>query len=132
MSIEFIPAKDLPVAEGDEVDVLCVENGELKRKEGASLGGRGYDIVITTTDNENFALVTGTYEEIKAKALAGYVLKGVVLANITEEASGVTWHETYPVLAVQVPESDEDICVESAIMGFTWLVINSENAVYID
>lgn len=41
MSIEFIPAKDLPVAEGDEVDVLCVENGELKRKEGASLGGGG-------------------------------------------------------------------------------------------
>lgn len=40
--IEFIPAKDLPVAEGDEVDVLCVENGELKRKEGASLGGGGY------------------------------------------------------------------------------------------
>lgn len=37
--IEFIPAKDLPVAEGDEVDVLCMENGELKRKEGASIGG---------------------------------------------------------------------------------------------
>lgn len=28
--IEFIPAKDLPVAEGNEVDVLCVENRELK------------------------------------------------------------------------------------------------------
>lgn len=41
MSTEFIAAKDLPVAEGDEVDVLCVENGELKRKEGASLGGSG-------------------------------------------------------------------------------------------
>ena len=39
MSTKFIAAKDLPVAEGDEVDVLCVENGALKRKEGASLGG---------------------------------------------------------------------------------------------
>lgn len=38
-NIELIPASELPVAEGTEVDVLCVENGELKRKEGASLGG---------------------------------------------------------------------------------------------
>lgn len=54
MSIEFIAAKDLPVAEGNEVDVLCVENGELKRKEGASLGGGGgikYDAVISVTGN---------------------------------------------------------------------------------
>lgn len=36
---ELIPASELPVAEGNEVDVLCVENGELKRKEGASLDG---------------------------------------------------------------------------------------------
>jgi hypothetical protein len=38
-NIEFISAKDLPTTESNEVDVLCVENGELKRKAGASLGG---------------------------------------------------------------------------------------------
>ena len=38
-NIEFISAKDLPTTESNEVDVLCVEKGELKRKEGASLGG---------------------------------------------------------------------------------------------
>lgn len=29
-NINFIPANDLPVAEGDEVSVLCLENGEMK------------------------------------------------------------------------------------------------------
>lgn len=38
-NIEFISAKDLPTTESNEVDVLCVENGELKLKAGASLGG---------------------------------------------------------------------------------------------
>ena len=38
-NIEFIPASNLPTTEASEVDVLCVENGELKRKAGASLGG---------------------------------------------------------------------------------------------
>ena len=32
-NIELIPASELPVAEGAEIDVLCIENGELKRKE---------------------------------------------------------------------------------------------------
>ena len=41
MSINLIPAADLPVTEAKEVDVLCVENGELKRKAGANLGGGG-------------------------------------------------------------------------------------------
>lgn len=38
-NINFIPANELPVAEGDEVSVLCLEGGELKQKPGASLGG---------------------------------------------------------------------------------------------
>lgn len=34
--VEFIPASELPVAEGNEVEMLVVENGELKRKEADS------------------------------------------------------------------------------------------------
>lgn len=45
-NINLIPAKDLPIAEAEEVDVLCVENGELKRKPGASLGGGGGGYII--------------------------------------------------------------------------------------
>lgn len=59
MSIEFISAKDLPTTEAEEVDVLCVENGELKRKPGASLGGGGsYDFIVKLwLENENDELV---------------------------------------------------------------------------
>ena len=49
-NINFIPANELPVAVGAEVSVLCLENGEMKQKPGASLGGGGYDAVIATTD----------------------------------------------------------------------------------
>ena len=53
-NIELIPASELPVAEGTEVDVLCVENGELKRKEGASLGGgEKADLVIALSCPNN-------------------------------------------------------------------------------
>ena len=43
---ELIAAKDLPTTDAKEVDVLCVENGELKRKAGASIGGGGGGYVI--------------------------------------------------------------------------------------
>lgn len=49
-NINFIPAKELPVAEGDEVSVLCLENGEMKQKPGASLGGGGGYIMKPTAE----------------------------------------------------------------------------------
>lgn len=39
---EFISAANLPTTDAKEVDVICVEGGELKRKPGASIGGGGY------------------------------------------------------------------------------------------
>lgn len=45
-NIEFIPAKDLPEATSNEVSVVCLENGELKQKPGASLGGASYDMKV--------------------------------------------------------------------------------------
>lgn len=44
--MEFIAAKDLPVTEAEEVDVLCVENGEMKRKPAKGLGGNSYDLKV--------------------------------------------------------------------------------------
>lgn len=86
--IEFIPAKDLPVAEGDEVDVLCVENGELKRKEGASLGGETLDIVIQAMYGivhgvsgysvYDPVLASGDYNAICEKVKAGNKINGIV------------------------------------------------------
>lgn len=67
---EFISAANLPTTEAEEVDVLCVEGGELKRKPGASLGGRATepDLVIRlsgyTTDN--VSVVSGSVEAVAA------------------------------------------------------------------
>ena len=69
--IEFISAADLPATEAEEVEVLCVENGELKRKPGASLGGgSSYDMTVRlwwemNGDGEmmqNGEILAGTYE----------------------------------------------------------------------
>lgn len=52
-NIEFVAAKDLPVSESESVDVLCVDDGELKRKPAANLGGGGgggYVIHVPVTD----------------------------------------------------------------------------------
>lgn len=49
---ELISAKDLPLTEAEEVDVLCVDNGELKRKPANGLGGGagGYVIKVPLSD----------------------------------------------------------------------------------
>lgn len=48
---ELISAKDLPTTDAKEVDVICVEGGELKRKPGASIGGGGYVIKVPLDAN---------------------------------------------------------------------------------
>lgn len=82
--IELIPATELPVAESDEVDVLCVENGELKRKEGASFGGTGYDAVIDLGVYSDFSNLSdlgggvvpvGTVKMIERKIASGEMPK---------------------------------------------------------
>lgn len=76
-NIEFIPAKDLPTTEGNEVDVLCVENGELKRK-AISLGGEPeYDLILRVVggwDEETgnnivieYEVIQGSYDAVKQK-----------------------------------------------------------------
>ena len=47
---EMIAASDLPEATSNKVDVLCVEDGELKRKAGTSLGGGGGYVVKVPAD----------------------------------------------------------------------------------
>ena len=65
---EFIAAKDLPVTEAEEVNVLVVDptTGELAQKVGANLrgggsGGETPDMVITVAGNSNTKLADGNY-----------------------------------------------------------------------
>lgn len=63
-NIEFIPANELPEANGDEVSVLCLENGELKQKPGASLGGGGGNTPLCRTyTSEDIVLGAGGSEQ---------------------------------------------------------------------
>lgn len=78
-NINFIPATELPEAEGDEVSVLCIENGELKQKAASGLGGGGntnYDIVVRivttydTEEDEMYAtceIVSGSFDAVVQK-----------------------------------------------------------------
>lgn len=81
---EFISAATLPTTEAEEVDVLCVENGELKRRAGASLGGGNYDAVILVEDyndgdgNYTYSkctLESGSYADVLAKLKANELVK---------------------------------------------------------
>lgn len=50
-NINFITANELPIAEGEQVEVLCLEGAELKRKPADGLGGgSGITIHYTITD----------------------------------------------------------------------------------
>ena len=74
-NIEFISAAELPTTEATEVDVLCIENGELKKKSGANLGGGGadnYDAIIHWVEEDNdgdgtrmITFESGSYEAMK-------------------------------------------------------------------
>lgn len=81
-NINFIPASELPVAEGDEVSVLCLEAGELKQKPAKGLGGGAVepDMVITISGSINpstvasqCAITQGSVFAIATKLQAGEV-----------------------------------------------------------
>ena len=80
-NIEFIAAKDLPISEAEEVSVLCLENGELKQKQGASLGGGGYILrpaidEISVEGSDGMTISTNCDDMVKAieKGSSAYIL----------------------------------------------------------
>lgn len=95
-NINFIPATDLPVAEGEEISVLCLENGAMKQKPAKGLGGGNYDIKIRLWfehDSENDEIIPkgevleGSFEAVKHKfdseqpALAVIIEDGMAFAG---------------------------------------------------
>lgn len=97
-NINFIPASELPLAEAKEVDVLCVENGELKRKAGANLGGGGYIINVPTeelqiVDNGNIQIILSESRDNFGPILAagGKVWAKVSLGTESMYLSIILW-----------------------------------------
>ena len=80
-NIELIAAKDLPTTEAEEVSVLCIDNGELKQKPGASFGGGGgYITVADSADMENATVtINESYDNFIGTLLAG----GTVWVDLT-------------------------------------------------
>lgn len=79
-NIELIAAKDLPTTEAEEVSVLCIDNGELKQKPGASFGGGGYITVADSVDMENTqGTINESYDNFIDTLLAG----GTVWVDMT-------------------------------------------------
>lgn len=96
-NINFIPANELPLAEGDEVSVLCVEGGELKQKPGASLGGSSAlyihctEVFDSNTGLNNFSfspVPTGTFETLKSNLLKGTPATVVMVIQAKENTDG--------------------------------------------
>lgn len=79
-NINFISATELPEATGEEVSVLCLENGEMKQKPANGLGGGGFmEVEITLSGNDFYtgtATFNKTYNEIKDAMEKGYFVMG--------------------------------------------------------
>ena len=96
-NIELIAAKDLPTTEAEEVSVLCIDNGELKQKPGASFGGGGYITVADSVDTENAtATINESYDNFIGTLLAG----GIVWVDMTS-AMGTTAYALATMWAYQ-------------------------------
>lgn len=79
-NINFISAAELPEATGEEVSVLCLENGEMKQKPANGLGSGGFMEVEITLSGYDFYSGTvtfnKTYNEIKDAMEKGYFVMG--------------------------------------------------------
>ena len=93
-NIEFISASELPTTEAEEVDVLCVEGGELKRKAGASLGGSNSstpDLVLHVYDEMAYAAsasdftVEWDYASVRTKLLNGEKVNARIHYRFTQD-----------------------------------------------
>ena len=79
-NINFISAAELPEATGEEISVLCLENGAMKQKPANGLGGGGFmEVEITLSGNDFFSgtlTFNKTYNEIKDAMEKGYFVMG--------------------------------------------------------
>lgn len=107
-NINFIPATDLPVAEGEEVSVLCLENGAMKQKPAKGLGGSSavvFRFVVHESNGDRQETIEpvpeGTFALLKSMFTEGV---GVLTlwhehGDATDENGQVLdwWDDIYPV-----------------------------------
>lgn len=139
-NMNFIPANELPVAEGDEVSVLCVENGELKLKSASGFGGKtAYDLTVRITgtwDDENGMvtatgeILSGSYDAVLEKLDAGIMPRCLVIECGTFEG-GVerkAVSECCPIW-IRIPDVFEGLGL--SLMNMTYL-LHPDGTVFMD
>ena len=100
--INFIPVNELPVAEGDEVSVLCVENNELKRKPANGLGG-SKPLLLLDADSAESYQNDSSYGDAALEAIKS----GKNILVRVPNADGGSYTAIYsPVLMCQVPNRE--------------------------
>lgn len=109
-NINFISATELPEATGEEVSVLCLENGEMKQKPGASLGSGGFMEVEITLSGSDFTSGTltfnKTYNEIKDAMEKGYFVMGWAK---NQQFTGAEYQYNFGYLRPMFPKYAADI-----------------------
>ena len=98
-NINFIPANKLPYADGKQVEVLCLEDGELKRKTADGLGSSGITVHYTVTelpqeewmDYSVSPVPVGTFAKVKASLMGeNYCPIEAVLHIICNDGGTIT------------------------------------------
>ena len=108
-NINFISATELPEATGEEISVLCLENGEMKQKPGASLGGGFMEVEITLSNFDFFdgtVTFNKTYNEIKDAMEKGYFVMGWAK---NQQFTGEEYQYNYGYLRQVFPKYAADI-----------------------
>lgn len=127
-NIEFISAKDLPITEAKEVDVLCVENGEMKRKPANGLGGGGYDVVMRMEPNsEMLTLEKGSYSEVIDKLMSNETVSACIMLGQAEEASVF-----YAVAVTKFAEEELVLFTFGGLGQFLVIALNPNNEAFFD
>ena len=109
-NINFISAAELPEATGEEISVLCLENGEMKQRPANGLGGGGFMEVEITLSNFDFFSGTvtfnKTYNEIKDAMEKGYFVMGWAK---NQQFHGEQYHYNSGYLRPMFPKYAADI-----------------------
>lgn len=121
---EFIAAKDLPVTEAEEVNVLVVDpaTGELAQKAGANLGGGGIytlNAVLYSHINseyiEEYEIVGCSREDLILAAKDSKAIYNIVLKNTAEHNPYSS--EQYLITTLTYDEDNDKICMICAGTG---------------
>lgn len=109
-NINFISATELPEATGEEVSVLCLENGAMKQKPANGFGGGGFmEVEITLSGNDFFSgtlTFNKTYNEIKDAMEKGYFVMGWAK---NQQFTGQEYQYYYGFLKQMFPKYAADI-----------------------